>query len=161
MSYFDGAQDDKTTRRRCISFGFSWRFFPSAHLAADLPPSASPSRERTADLAGEDLNFVHKHEAAPQKELERLQKMLTSGSFNVELLGPSVQMELHGQRFSVVLLAGGAGFIPWQSRSRPLEAELEEGPELGEEGPRILRNHFLPWNQNDCVFPSFSFFFLP
>ncbi|CAK9026954.1 unnamed protein product [Durusdinium trenchii] len=33
-----------------------------------------------------DLNFVHKHEAAPQKELERLQKMLTSGSFNVEQL---------------------------------------------------------------------------
>ncbi|CAK9046236.1 Protein disulfide-isomerase-like protein EhSep2 [Durusdinium trenchii] len=55
---------------------------------------------KNRDLRGEDLNFVHKHEAAPQKELERLQKMLTSGSFNVELLGPSVQ------RFFVVLLAG-------------------------------------------------------
>ena len=98
MSYFDGThvlrrQGDDGSRSDSYGVSFPQPTWPLTCRPADVT-------RKNRDLRGEDLNFVHKHEAAPQKELERLQKMLTSGSFNVELLGPSVQ------RFFVVLLAG-------------------------------------------------------
>jgi len=39
-----------------------------------------------AHCSDKDLNFVHKHEAAPKKELDRLQKMLGEGKFSAAQL---------------------------------------------------------------------------